>query len=306
MIGPDETSLSIAVYDFAADGARLRELYRRAISVMTDAGVPPLELAWHVVGTKHGQYKSFARMHKKLEAEDFSKVASISIGHVEDGPEYDYTRRISEFSIAAETPHRAWEWSWTLYPRRILSAKEAAIDAMLRLAAFSGGQYGFVYHMSYRWKPSFYPGGLQSGDDLVKKEHPDFYDNRGWWGRIWWESGVPILLRDIFSINLLTRPYLNLRVGKATLEAWINSKASHGILERLEGNDQITLWRVHPQHISQVREDLFKAGAVFYWRFFEPGDPLERDFSKPFTPPNPIPDIYRAEFHAGHDPKVTR
>lgn len=306
MIDKDEPSISLAIYGFAADGQRLRSLYHRSIEVMNDVGVPPLELAWHVDGEKHGRWKTFAHMHKKLEAENFSRVVSISIGCLEPGPEYNYKRRISDFVIGSENSHKTWELDWTLYARKIGLSEATAVDKMLQLAAASGGQYGFVYHMSYRWMPGFYPGGLQSGDDVVARDHQDFQSNRGRWGRLGWDTGVPLLLRDIFPVNLLTRAYLDLPVGTSTLASWITGDDFRGTLAPLAGNDSITVWRVEPRHIPQVREDLFKAGAVFYWRFFEPGDPLERDFARPFTPPDPIPDIYRAAFHAGRDPKITR
>ena len=294
------------MYGFTLDGQGLRDVYHRAIRLMNDLTVPANELAWHMAGKKHGTWKTYERMHKKLEAEDFAEVVSISVGHLELGPEYNYRRRVSEFSVESGIPRKEWEWSWTVYPRKIGMGDEAILTRMLELAAASGGRYGFAYHMSYRWLPNFYPGGLQSGDELVSKEHQDFNGNRGRWGRMWWESGLPLQLRDIFPVSLLTRPYLDLQVGKTTLQSWVNANASRGMLQPLEGNDQITVWRVDPQQIPRVREELFKAGVVFYWRFFEPGDPLERDFSKPFTPPDPIPDIYRADFHAGRNPKFTR
>lgn len=306
MIDKDEPSITLAIYDFAADGKRLRALYDRSIEVMTDAGVAPLELAWHIAGKKHGKWKTFARMREKLDAEDFSQVVSISIGHLEPGPEFNYRRRVADFAISSENKHRGWELDWTLYPHKIGLTEETAVDNMLTLAAATGGRYAFIYHMSHRWLPNFYPGGLQSGDEIVKKEHPDFDANRGWWGRLSWESGVPLLLRDVFPINLLTRPYLHLPVGNSTLERWVIEDESRGTLVPLEGNATITVWRVPPRSIPRVREELFKAGIVFYWRFFESGDPLKRDFAKPFTPPDPIPDIYRADHHTGRDPKFTR
>lgn len=63
------------------------------------------------------------------------------------------------------------------------------------------------------------------------------------------------------------------------------------------------------KNIPRIREELFPSGVLFYYKFFqhwEPDNVWKRDFSKPYRPPGPTPDIFRAEFFAGRDPKVTR
>lgn len=61
-----------------------------------------------------------------------------------------------------------------------------------------------------------------------------------------------------------------------------------------------------PENIPVIRESLFRAGIMFYWRHFDPFDPMYRDFSKPWKPPTEIPEMFRAEFYAGRDPTITR
>ena len=65
------------------------------------------------------------------------------------------------------------------------------------------------------------------------------------------------------------------------------------------------VWRPVPENIPAIREALFREGAIFYWRFFNPREPLFRDFGRPFVPPDPLPEMVRADFYAGRDSSVT-
>jgi hypothetical protein len=126
------------------------------------------------------------------------------------------------------------------------------------------------------------------------------------------------LLRDIYPTSYLSRPYLDARLGhsRTTLEQWIKADpGSRGTLEPF--TDILTKWTPPVEKIPQIREELYRAGRVFYWRFFSPKhggwmgipetiEPLYRpDLSAPWEAPEPIPEIYRADFWKDKDPSLT-
>jgi hypothetical protein len=92
--------------------------------------------------------------------------------------------------------------------------------------------------------------------------------------------------------------------------------ARRGTLEPY--TDLLTKWTPPIEKIHQIREELYRVGRVFYWRFFcpehrDPDDwskripePLFRpDLSAPWEAPDPIPEIYRADFWKDKDPALT-
>jgi len=92
--------------------------------------------------------------------------------------------------------------------------------------------------------------------------------------------------------------------------------ARRGTLEPY--TDLQTKWTPPIEKIHQIREELYRAGRVLSWRFFcpqhvDPDDwskripePLFRpDLSAPWEAPDPIPEIYRADFWKDKDPALT-
>lgn len=306
MIGKDEIAVNLALSDFLATAENLRRLYERACELMRELGAPPLQLGYHIAGARAGKYRSYARSRAILEAYDFSTLGSIELAHLEEGPEYDYRRRTLQVSMQLNEFTRRWGLTWTVYPRK--TAEKTIEDAMLELASVARASYGFIYHMPYIQMPWLYRSGMTPGDEDAKGVHPDFHANRGRWGLMQLSGEFPLMLRDVFPINLLTAPYLSLQVGRKSLEQWICVDSLRGSLKPLGGFSEIIVWRPPVERIPYIREELFRSGVLFYWRFFEGGDFWNRDFSEPFSLPKaePIPEIYRAEFYADRDPKITR
>lgn len=59
------------------------------------------------------------------------------------------------------------------------------------------------------------------------------------------------------------------------------------------------------ERIPALREELYRAGRLFYWRFFDPSDAMYRtpeSLREPWEAPEPIPEIYRESFYADKDP----
>jgi len=128
-------------------------------------------------------------------------------------------------------------------------------------------------------------------------------ENIGGWGHHE-EHNKYTLLRDIYPYSFFSRRYLDMAMEGKTLEKWILADSSRGTLEPL--TNKITTWKPVIANIPAIREQLFRAGVMFYFRHFNKFDPMYRDFSKPWKPPKQIPEMFRAEFYKGQDPGLTR
>ena len=125
------------------------------------------------------------------------------------------------------------------------------------------------------------------------------------------------ILRNIYPENYLSHAHLSARLGhtRTALKEWIEADpVVRGTLEPF--NDILTKWTPPVERIPQIREELYRAGRVFYWRFMRPGfrngqggmtpEPYFRpDLSAPWEAPDPIPEIYRADFWKDKDPGLT-
>lgn len=153
--------------------------------------------------------------------------------------------------------------------------------------------------------PSYHDGFNVSTVGELHLRNEEQKNNVGAWiGRN--EHFKSPLLRDIYPYNFLTRRYLDLPVHGTTLERWIMADASRGSLEPL--TDKVTTWRPVIENIPVIREDLFRAGIMFYWRFYVPPTDTYRHLPgpRPYGPDERVPEIFRAEFYAGRDPKMTQ
>ncbi len=137
--------------------------------------------------------------------------------------------------------------------------------------------------------------------------------NVSWWSmenRAIVESS---LLRDVYPRSFLSRRYLDapVGVGGPSLGEWItDSPIDRGELRTF--TDTLTEWSPPTDRIPQLREELFRAGRIFYWRFFCPQhgirdrarpEPLYRpDPTEPWEAPEPIPEVFTAAYYKDKDP----
>ncbi len=250
-------------------------------------------------------------MRAKVEAASFDEFDHVGAGNAWDNVD------LKDQSSAMWSCHRylGRDATWVSFlgfaPGPIGLSEVEAEQHLLAFAALTPGRYGYImYKIGSVVGPVYYAAGINVGGQGVDaKDYDDFAFNITHWApSIHQGPERNRVLRDLYPINLLTRDYLRLPFGDTglTLQEWIAGDSARGTLEPLAGAEQVTVWRPVVANMPRLREELFRAGLLFYWRHFDPTQPEYRDFSKPFVPPDETPAVYRPEFYAGRDPKVTR
>lgn len=133
--------------------------------------------------------------------------------------------------------------------------------------------YGIGYRREYRFGPGFYAWGIPQVPDSVplfdpEREKEDELISK--WGQIGLDEKVYLrgLLRDVYPWNFVTQPQLTAKVGRLTLQQWIQKTPERGQLSPL--TDEMMLWSVEAQHIPTLRQQLWEAGVIFdYTKFLD-------------------------------------
>lgn len=312
-IDPVQTFLSLWFCRWN-NGAILRA-YKLVVEHWIKSGINPTHLAATAPGVGR-RYGAYSRKTRALEKCLPDEIKSWSLKH-----------------MPAERPARRTDWlvdanasaernSLLLgYATADVAMSMSAGDLVFRsLADVARAQYGFVYRQRASFMPIYYHYGM------TEAMTSSLWGDESGMSISWWSvndahvahcqsAGV---LRDIYPTSYLSRPYLDARLGhsRTTLEQWINADSgSRGTLEPF--TDLLTKWTPPVEKIPQIREELYRAGRVFYWRFFNPKhggwmgvpetiEPLYRpDLSAPWQAPDPIPEIFRADFWKDKDPSLT-
>jgi hypothetical protein len=273
-----------------------------------ELGLPPHRIGIHGPGLR-GKYQAFERMSKRLNATDFSEIRAIELCNLRPDwkseiDDWVWSAGIGRSRSHTKDDHGHWRAHWEIVPSVAHLDYDQCIDQLLAFATIVVQRYGFVFDLaSVRgFGLSFLAmgAGYAEADANLKDET----DNTGFWGVQARELADKMILRGVYRLNLLSRPYLELPVEGTTLERWIKKDDARGTLEPLVGNEKITLWTPAAENIPRIRESLFRAGILYYWRHFYPGDPQERDFSRRFVPAEPIPEIFRADYRHATDPPL--
>ena len=245
------------------------------------------------------QFQSFARMRAKVENAVWDGVAGFGIKNFPRDRDF---RNYGFFDWCMEaTISRLFGLaSWSIYPEDATILPAAAVDAARDFGRRTIRNYGYLTFQKRFVGPQCTVYGCPVGgsghcDDEVQ--------NYGAWTSVK-KYSAHTLLRDIYPYNFFSRRYLDMPVEGKTLEKWILADSSRGTLEPL--TSKITTWKPVIANIPVIREQLFRAGVMFYFRHFNKFDPMYRDFSKPWKPPKQIPEMFRAEFYKGQDPGLTR
>jgi len=306
MVNADEIGYLYAGHRWQWRPGIMRHGYELALGVFAQAGVEPNRLCAQAPGVS-GRYGTFSATRRCLERADFDQARSFEIAHLVQGG-YD--------------PRYEWSLCWSMIRDQDLIAgvlssesagtKEIVAEAFRSWALRCRTQYGYCFHQQMRLGPVFHCLGIIFG----MRPSSDLTMNTCWWtyktpdGRRHMDS---LLLRDIYPENYLSAPYLIVCLGKSqtTLKEWIEADPpNRGRLEPY--TDILTKWVPPVEKIPQVREELYRAGRVFYWQFFCPppeGGPPDifyrPDLSAPWEAPDPIPEIYRADYWKDKDPGLT-
>ncbi len=254
--------------------------------------------------------------------------------HVYDALKRTGVEQLESFELACLSKHglsELTEWTATA------SASSATSDAILAINPCASAlvlsdlvslfkdamgspspKYAYLFQQEMRLAPLYYASGLGFGD-IRRERHADYRTNISWWGHTASRDARTFsegILRDIYPHNYLSESHLSARIGMShqTLRQWIEANpANRGALSSF--TETLTEWAPPVAGIPVIREELYRAGRVFYWRCFCPQSPESRgkrpeplyrpDLSAPWEAPDPIPEIFRADYWKDKDPGLT-
>jgi hypothetical protein len=288
----------------------LRRTYDWMVETWQAIGTPVTEVGVKAPGFA-GNHRSFARIRKRLEDSDFALVQSIEVRHCRPGDRNVHGEWTMRANVMAQEHGQTISTAtssatWAINRVDLGISEEGAVDLALQFAKLATTTYGYIFFMSHWSEPDWYAAGIMAHGKSEQTTHEGENGGAWMWSRLERRDRSIYLLRDVYPVNFLSRPYLNLPVNGRTLESTIRSDPRYGTLEPL--NEHAMTWRPVIEHIPALREELFRAGIIFYRGFFVPSDPFYRsDYSEPWACPEPIPEFLRADFVAkqGRDPKLT-
>jgi hypothetical protein len=267
---------------------------------MERLGIPPDIVTLDAPGFWGVKYKTFRRVRTRIDNYDFGgRFSGLRLTLRGAGwTDNDQSRWIStaSFHRNPESPNgdRRMRTDWLIAPKEAKLTEQVAVESLTEYARVAVDHYGYLFTIPREYDPSFYPMGRSGWEPFASQEERE---NAGWWGL--YQNRIPPggMLRNVYPVNFLSRELLDLPVHGTTLERWIRKDSGRGTLRPL--TDQVTTWTVPAENIPAIREQLFVAGVLFYFRFFQtwaPDNPWKRDFSKRFKPLDPIPEIFRADY----------
>jgi len=302
----------------------LRHCYFATIEHWRALGIEPDRLAAMAPGVGE-KYGTFRVKRRHLERQPFDQVKAIELVRLAPGG----ANETAEWEAFTTFSARSRALVLGVVPSVLGPRAESLMSHFREVVQMAGGTYGYRYLQRMAFGPMWYPGGINYGDRGSSRPR-DLSSNITWWSRHQNRAYDAGLLRDIYPHNYLSDECLSMLIGHSglTLQQWIETEpVERGELHPLY-TDALTEWTPPIPNIPLIRERLFRAGRIFYWRFFNPSnrradapsmlvtglanrswqepDPLYRpNLLQPWEAPEPIPEIYTAEYYKDKDPGLT-
>lgn len=296
-------------------GCSMRSLFEQSEGVMHEIGTPPVRMAASDagIGKRPGAY---AWKRARIRDRSFDSMTSYEL-------------------IAGESTENGVfsGWSSCVYgyqDRGVVicgwssSLGEMVDQRMSRFVTDIGTlldvDYGYIFRQEAWMQPILYAMGLLAHNGRYPNYTSTPYTTNvsQWrWKLISPQGGG--ILRDVYPVNLLGETIQRAPIGYTgqSLLDWLRSGPDgRGTVEEVDGSR--VLWKPPIHRIPALREELFRAGRLFYWKFIkakrripnsygqtEP-EPLYRpDLSVPWVAEGPTPEFLRAEFYTDKDPSLT-
>jgi hypothetical protein len=282
------------------DGPRIKSLYTWLVQRMEAIGIAPDIVTLDAPGFWGVKYKTFSRVRRRIEQYDFGGrfrgvILTLRGSQWRHDNQSDWITT-AKISRNPELPDsRAANYtSWLIVPSGAGITHQEAVSHLKEYAKVAVDRYGYLFFLPQSFMPEYHPLGRSGHEPFTNDEEQQ---NTGWWSGYKDLIPPPGMLRNVYPVNFLSCQLLDLPVHGTTLEQWIRKNTSRGTLERL--TDNVMTWTVPVENIPAIREQLFVAGVLFYFKFFqtwEPDNPWKRDFSGRFKPLDPIPEIFRANY----------
>ncbi len=292
----------------------MRQAYEAIVAAWTAAGAAPDRLAASAPGVGKG-WKTFKHRDALFRKTNFEGVEYFSLSRLcepnESYPTPSHLYPDRDWLAYATVANRVQKRSITLgwIPALLGGPSKAFFELFREIVNLGRARYGYCYHARYNMKPFWEepPPTPISSDARM---------NGSWWQPDNREQSCSLLLAGVYAQNFLASEYLDAPLGKTamTLREWIEvDPEQRGTLKPY--TEILTEWTPPVHNIMKLREQLYRAGRVFYWRFFcptqredgvEKPEPLYRpDPREPWEAPDPIPEIFRADYWKDKDPGLT-
>jgi hypothetical protein len=254
--------VGLGFYSVSPDSDAVNSFYGDLLAWFQGVGCPPDKLA--VLGKGFGRKPvSFAKAHARLSKQGFSAVKSFTVfAMLPDGivPALDW------WAIATLDLGLALRPYFALAAGASITTLEDDSLTRLIFSCVSNlkPMYGIGFTRSHNRGPWFYAAGMHFGPPIPEDRDEALTISR--WGdfavvKEVYKEGI---LRDVYPHNYLSEPQLTRRIGAQTIQEWILSNSSHGTLAKLD--DRMMLWKVPPEHIIAIRNELWSFGIIFDWK----------------------------------------
>ena len=304
---------TIVAHSIQWSAASLRSLLTHADMLLVGPGCEYRRLAVRR-GSAPGKFGDFDRVYAALDQASDAQLASFELACLPKPGLSELTDWTATVSASSATSDAVLATS--------SGASEVERGGLIGLFGRTIGplhpKYAYLFEQEMRLAPLCYASGIGFGN-IRQERHEDHRSNISWWGHTASRDARTFaggILRDIYPHNYLSEAYLSARIGVSdqTLRDWIEAdQASRGILAPF--TNTLTDWAPPVARIPQIRESLYRSGRVFYWRFFCPQSPESRgqrpeplyrpDPREPWEAPDPIPEIFRADYWKDKDPGLT-
>lgn len=308
----EELGIMFVGQSLTSSEASRERFYNDCVDSFSCVGFKPTLLGARAPGVSSRRYGRFGHKHPRLVKAGIGNAEWFELLHLPNGCTNESTQAVLRAGLITGSG----QIFVGLVPA-VVGAKCHVLAALYRRACEQlGVRYGYEFRQQMSAGMFWYMGGANYGD-VGSGRHPETRMNISWWsGHAAKACATAGILRDIYPHNYLSSPYLDAPIGKTamTLREWIqHDPTRRGTLSTY--TDLLTEWTPPIEQIPAIREALYRAGRVFYWRFLsstrrvdgvEQPEPLFRpDLSAPWEAPDPIPEIYRADFWKDKDPGLT-
>jgi hypothetical protein len=235
----------LALYGLKALPESLLVVLDKAMGQLQRFGCRPTLLGGDSLGQR-GKFVSFARGERKLRARS-NEANAFEIRCV---PTWAKDRLDAEDGAAAYEGNESFVL--TVCSALLSHGPSELLTTAREFCELLQPQYGIIYRVPFGYGPMAYGIGLDfNGSGRSVQD----------WGMEAIKYGLYRFLRNVYMWNFLTALQLEADVSGIRFQDWISKDAGRGSLTPF--TDRMTLWTVHEEDISAVREALDAAG-LFY------------------------------------------
>jgi len=247
----------IVLYDFAAKKPDVKDWYEYIVEWFYRYNQIPTRMSLGVRNVRpSSKTRTFKHYNKVIKAINSGDIYDLWIGSTPPNHNDDYFDSIFQVQLELELRKK---FLVICFDNEIISFDKDYLESFIKdVAPYFDARYGICYQRDFTKGPGLYAYGVigergyseEEEDQITKWLHSYGYEKR-------YQLGD---LRDIYPLNVLSKPHLQRKVNNQTLEQWIKSSSSHGELKQL--TDKLWSWWMPQDKISPVRESLRDSGII--------------------------------------------